>query len=260
MAKPHLSSGARASAASRPATPVQSRWVLAAGAACLMAAGALLGPSARAQSAEELVRAAEARVKAATPGYAGWVRALKFREDEYRTEAEELQAANVGRIKQGFAYLDDSMWRSAARDLQGITESDDGVVYVAVSLTMPPNSLRALARDAHKAGVKVVIRGLVDGSFQKTMVAARAAFAENSSGGVAIDPQVFRAFDVDRVPTFIAATSPVLPCEGLDCESAPTPNDRVAGNVSLAEALRLLATEGSEAPAAARQALERLRG
>jgi conjugal transfer pilus assembly protein TrbC len=217
-------------------------------------------PSAFAQTMEEFVRRAEARGKSAEESVRLWVEAQKGREDRYRSEAEELMAANAGRIKQGFSYLDDSMWKAAAEEYQYTDPHKDGVVYVAVSLTMPPQALRQLAKEARAAGAVVVIRGLVGGSFQKTLVAAKGAFDQNSLSGVAIDPQVFRAFEVTRVPTFIVAKAPVEPCNGLDCDSKPTPNDRLAGNISLAEAMRLVAAKGQVAPDVARKALERMGG
>ena len=106
-----------------------------------------------------------------------------------------------------------------------------------------------------------MVRGFVDGSPAKTMAAARQIFDEDSAGGLAIDPQVFRAYGVQTVPTFIVATSPVTPCQGgLDCTSDATPNDQVHGNISLAAALRLLAEQGQAAPDVASRALKRLGG
>ena len=118
-------------------------------------------------------------------------------------------------------------------------------VYVAVSFAMPPADLRRLAREAQAAGAVLVVRGLVRGSFQETLKAARQVFDEGSLGGVAIDPNVFRAFDIRATPTFIAAAGPVQPCaRGLDCIPPAPPHDQLRGNVSLRAALRLLAAEG----------------
>lgn len=93
-----------------------------------------------------------------------------------------------------------------------------------------------------------------------TVRASRAVFDENTAAGVAIDPQVFRAFEVTRAPTFIVAQRPVEPCDGgVTCTSRPTPHDRLSGNISLAEALRLL-SRGREAGDVARAALQRMEG
>jgi conjugal transfer pilus assembly protein TrbC len=106
-----------------------------------------------------------------------------------------------------------------------------------------------------------VIRGLVRGSFKETLLAARQVFDEDSLGGVAIDPNVFRAFNIQAVPTFIAASAPVQPCgKGLDCVPVAPPHDALSCNISLGEALRLLEANGAAGAPAAQSASERLGG
>ncbi|MDQ7780813.1 MAG: type-F conjugative transfer system pilin assembly protein TrbC, partial [Planctomycetota bacterium] len=180
---------------------------------------------------------------------------------QYQEEARSLAATNQQSIARGMTMLrDDPTFGDAARAMMAPVETD-GALYVAVSLSMPKESLRQLATDAHRAGAKVVVRGLVNGSFEQTLVAAKEVFGEDAVSGVAIEPQVFRAYGIERVPAFIAATAPVEPCDqGIDCTSAATPHDRLAGNITLAEALRIIAERGVQAPDVARAALERLEG
>lgn len=102
---------------------------------------------------------------------------------------------------------------------------------------------------------------LVQGSFEKTLLAARQVFDDRALSGVAVDPQVFWAYEVDRVPTFIVAREPVTPCQdGVDCTSAATAHDKIAGNVTASAALRLLSQRGRQAPNIVRTALARLEG
>ena len=212
-------------------------------------------------AARELANQAEARGRSAEEAVRGWMAQAQERGDVYREEAEALAATNHQNLQRGMSMLQGDPFFGDAAEIASAPEDEEGALYIAVSLTMPKEALRQLAIDANKAGGKVVIRGLVNGSFEQTMVAAKEIFDENSIGGVAIEPQVFRAYGVDRVPTFIAAKSPVLPCdEGVDCNSAETPHDRLAGNISLAAALRLLAQGGDQAPEVAQAALARLEG
>lgn len=213
-------------------------------------------------AARELIDHAEARARTAEEALTSWLQQSTRISDAHREEIRVMTEENAARIAEGMKIVsaDDSSFGDAARL---ITEAEDegGALYIAVSLTMPKEALRQLSIDAEKAGARMVIRGLVDGSFERTLVVAREVFGQDDLSGLAIEPQVFRAYGVERVPTFIAATSPVQPCEdGVDCVSSVTPHDRIAGNISLAEALRQISQRGDAAPDVARAALTRLEG
>lgn len=248
----------------------RNQWVAFCMGGSLLAGGAVFWVSAPAfaqdsgalgAAARELVNQAEARGRSAEETIRAWAEQVQERGDEFRQEATALAQTNHQNLQRGMSMLKGDPFFGDAADIALEPADEEGALYIAVSLTMPKAALRQLAIDANKAGGKVVIRGLVNGSFEQTMVAAKEIFDENSIGGVAIEPQVFRAYGVDRVPTFIAAKSPVQPCdEGVDCNSAETPHDRLAGNISLAAALRLLAQGGDQAPEVAQAALARLEG
>jgi len=208
------------------------------------------------QDLETLLKTAQAHVDQQQQAMAAWADGLQGRGDAYADQAAEIEAAGQAQLHSRAARMDDPDLRGA---LPAALTSQGGV-YVAVSLSMPPQALRALARDAHKAGARVVIRGLVDGSFRATLFRVREVFDDRSAGGVAIDPQVFKAFNVTAVPSVIAARSPVEPCGALGCTPAAPAFDKVAGNISLEAALKALAEEGSSGQAAARAALARLTG
>ncbi|WP_051882320.1 type-F conjugative transfer system pilin assembly protein TrbC [Parvularcula oceani] len=142
-------------------------------------------------------------------------------------------------------------------------------VIVFASFAMPENSLRALVRDAHAAGVPVFLRGFKDGSLGATAKAMRSllgpdgtvqasATAGQPLGGVAIDPRAFRVFGVAHVPVFVATDHALPDCDGLDCSAPPPPHARIAGNMSLTAALEALAEEGTVGRDTARAALARL--
>ena len=221
-----------------------------------------LAQDATGAAARALIDEAEARGRSAEASLGEWLSQATRISEAHREEARTLSAVNEARLAEGMRMvaLDDSSFGDAAK-MMIANEDEGGALYIAVSLTMPRETLRQLSADAEKAGARLVIRGLVDGSFERTLVVARQVFGQDDLSGLAIEPQVFRAYGVDRVPTFIAATSPVQPCQdGVDCVSSVTPHDRIAGNVSLAEALRQIAQRGDAAPDVARAALERLEG
>ncbi len=204
---------------------------------------------------EALLKAAQANVAREQVGLVQWANGLKDRSGAEAGQAAQIQAASQAQVQSGAALMDDPALREAR---PGAAPSSDGAIYVAVSLSMPPEALRTLARDAHKAGARVVIRGLVDGSFKATLLKIREVFDDRSAGGVAIDPQVFKAFAVTAAPSIIAARSPVEPCGKLGCNPEIPPFDAVSGNISLEAALKILADEGENGKTAARAALARL--
>ena len=71
-------------------------------------------------------------------------------------------------------------------------------ILVFVSFSMPLQTLKELAISAEKYNAKLVIRGLVDNSFKKTME----KLTEFQSG-LEINPNLFKTFNVKQVPTFI---------------------------------------------------------
>lgn len=215
-------------------------------------AQAVTGPT-----VEDLVNQAQSRADALKGTLTGIdPRATMDRAKQYTQDARALNDGNRDRIRRGVTFL--------AKEYQvdpylNSDEISEGVVYIAVSLSMPKASLRQLARDAEKAQAVLVIRGLLDGSFTKTQTALKGVFVEGEPAGLIIDPRVFQQYHVERVPSFIAATDEVQPCEeGIECDRPDVPFDVVRGNVSLGQALRLLADKGTAAPDVAAKALSRM--
>lgn len=205
----------------------------------------------------QLVKSAEERAAVMKEEILGIEAMPLERSRQYQREAIDLAQGNRDRLRKGLSYL------GKGYNVDFFDNEPDvgaGVIYVAVSLAMPRDSLRQLLADAQKAGAVLVIRGFVDGSFRKTQRLILSTFGQGEDGGILIDPRVFQQYGIDRVPAFIAAPVPVESCEdgGLQCERTAVPFDVVKGNISLAAALGLLAEKGDVAPSAARDALTRL--
>ncbi|WP_305810555.1 type-F conjugative transfer system pilin assembly protein TrbC [Photobacterium leiognathi] len=114
-------------------------------------------------------------------------------------------------------------------------------VMILASLGMPKASLQALLHQASQYQVPVVIRGLYQNSFPKTVERVQSLIQPDNQApilsGIEINPTVFKTFSVTHVPAFIVVKPNA-------CESdAPCPSadfDVVYGNVSLPDALDLL--------------------
>lgn len=166
-------------------------------------------------------------------------------------------SADVSRTRGLKEFGDDDLAKFGTV-LESNQGSGQGAVYVAVSFGMPKPALRQLARDAHKAGVLVVVRGLVGNSFLETRKQLVEVFQKGDLVGISIDPKVFSAYRIERTPTFIAAAGPVRACPSLDCVPTPPAADLVSGNISLAAALKELVAAGGPGSMEAQRALLRL--
>ena len=170
-------------------------------------------------------------------------------------KAEEILAAAQKPAFKAAATFVDKLTRPRCQapplaDLMG-EESDFGrarehpPLLVFVTLSLSDDVLKTLYREASKIGGRLVIRGLVEGSFPKTrerLIALKI--------GAEIDPPAFEAFKVKRVPTFVYVG------QGARDTNKTPPHDRLQGNVSLSYALEQFEKSG-EIPGA-ENLLERL--
>lgn len=149
-------------------------------------------------------------------------------------------------------------------DAGSMAKADLGVAprFVAfASVSMPPAALKAMLHDVTKAGGVVVLRGLPGGSVTGlTNVLRQVLDPGERLDGVGIDPRLFRAFNVEAVPTYVMAASDFDLCDGFDCQDAVPPHDRIAGNVTAAHALETFARGGGPGARLAALHLARLEG
>lgn len=139
-------------------------------------------------------------------------------------------------------------------------------IAVFVSFSMPKHSLKQLVVDAAKAGVPIYIRGFWNGSLAETVKFSSRLFDNSDAetqdkellGGLLIDPRMFRIFQVDHVPTFLAFEGSLPDCDTLQCNVNMPEHDRLSGNISLKKALKTLANSGNVASEAVTLSLTRL--
>ena len=154
------------------------------------------------------------------------------------------------------------------RALLGLTEEgtsgadpkpnyDTAKILVFASFAMPAPSLRQIMEDAERYQAQVVMRGFVDNSVFKTEAALAEVFGDVSDAkGFAIDPTLFRRFNVQAVPIYVVLNGPLDACESPGCgEDAPPLHDRVSGNIELHAALELVARANGDAQVVAQALL-----
>ena len=80
------------------------------------------------------------------------------------------------------------------------TDTRNGII-VFISFSMPDVAIKELCKSADKYGATVVLRGLHEDSFLKT----KDKILEVSSNGLSlsIHPDLFKQYDISRVPTFV---------------------------------------------------------
>ena len=108
---------------------------------------------------------------------------------------------------------------------------DEPQLLIFVSLGLPDGVLKALHEQAIRYGGRLVIRGLLQNSFQKTQIRLRDL-------GITVDihPVWFETFAVNRIPTFVLTHQ--------NGEDNPR-FDKVSGNVPVESALQVFARDGS---------------
>lgn len=136
---------------------------------------------------------------------------------------------------------------------QGALEAPKSApLFIAfASLSMPEESLKQMIADVHKAGGVVVLRGLPANNGRTFAAAMRRVMSQDAAANVAIDPRLFRAFNVQAAPTYVAVSTSFAPCDDFACETAVPPFDRIIGNVTVQYALETFAdAKGPGAPVA----------
>lgn len=116
--------------------------------------------------------------------------------------------------------------------LKKIRKTEKAIVFV--SFSMPELSLKQIIHDAARYQVPIVIRGLYQNSFRKTVEKMFEFVKENKKGGITINPRWFKEHGVKTVPAVVVAKE-------------HGPEDVVYGNIPLKKALLIIAERGETA-------------
>jgi conjugal transfer pilus assembly protein TrbC len=131
-------------------------------------------------------------------------------------------------------------------------------LLVFVSFSVPKKTLSELSRQAKEAGAVLVLRGLKDGSWKRTMDEARAV--NPTMADWEINPGLFKRFKVNAVPSIVLADASRFTPSEEGC-APDVAYASVVGDVSIEQALNVMRAR-AEPPLAklAEIHLKKLRG
>jgi len=153
------------------------------------------------------------------------------------------------------AFMKEALSSTKKKRPQG---ADGAILFV--SFSMPESLLFELADEAAIFGIPVVIKGLVDNDFKKTIetfsrLNREAQKKRLNFTGVSIDPVWFQQFNITSVPALVVSQRPESCLTETVCNNQPF--DVVYGNAHIRKGLELIASRGDAAPLLAQKILER---
>jgi conjugal transfer pilus assembly protein TrbC len=123
-----------------------------------------------------------------------------------------------------------------------------------VSFSMPEESLKEWISESQKLHVPIVIRGLVNNSFKET-IQRMSGLLKDNQGGIQIDPNAFKRFQIEKVPAVVIAKENTCSRNQTCSEEF----DVVYGDVTAEYALSKIADQNDTVSPAATQLLQSVR-
>ncbi len=175
-----------------------------------------------------------------------------------KNDIASLNAASTGTVADNQALIEQlfSKARATLPKQNSVKEVAGAILFV--SFSMPDSLLFTMADEAARLHIPLVINGLVEGDFKKTIATFSRLNAEANKQklnfqGVSIDPVWFQQFQINSVPALVV--SKATSCEtGTICSNHSF--DVVYGNARIKKSLELIASHGKAAPEIAKQILE----
>ncbi|MCF8708395.1 type-F conjugative transfer system pilin assembly protein TrbC [Rhizorhapis sp. SPR117] len=176
-----------------------------------------------------------------------FVNQVKDRGDAFREEATTVRDGGMENMRRaarielpkgpaGPIDFDEIVQGASSNATAGKGEAPQLIVFA--SLSMPPRALKQLIRDTARAGGVVVFRGFPNNSMKEFAGRlGKIVDRQDDFANIGIDPRLFRAFDVQAVPTYVAVSSDFDLCAGFSCRTKVPPYDRMIGNVTVEYAL-----------------------
>ena len=132
-------------------------------------------------------------------------------------------------------------------------------ILIFVSFSMPEKSLEAYLRDAKKIHASVVIRGLIDNSFQKTFQRIAELVKTSGGDGVELNPLWFKHFGIHTVPAVVIVPDESACFTNEICNNK-TDFDVMTGDITLSATLRMIRDRGQSTQSIAQEAINTLQG
>lgn len=160
----------------------------------------------------------------------------------------EIKDSANNKSKDFLQYVQQLKRQSVPAHGQGGKVANGAILFV--SFSMPPALLEELIDDAESYKIPVVIKGLVNGDFTKTIEAIgklKIDMKKNSKNfsGVQIDPIWFDVFHINRVPALVVTKRNENCFAQGDCPNQKY--DVVYGNISIKKGLEILSERGEVA-------------
>lgn len=165
----------------------------------------------------------------------------------HEKEILDLQKDSLKKVE---SLLENKDFQAVVADLQDkiptlqnsppIRGQAQGELLIFVSFSMGEKALLNIAEEAQLYGATLVLRGLKERSYKKTVLALQKIINKTGQGFV-IDPELYTLFEIQAAPTFILTK----PFQINAAERTQTPlHDKLRGHVSLHYALERFAKEG----------------
>jgi type-F conjugative transfer system pilin assembly protein TrbC len=114
----------------------------------------------------------------------------------------------------------------------------DNRLLIFISYSMPKDEIIKLIKQAEPINAVFVFRGMINGSFKKTQKEF-IALRNNYNVGAMINPKLYTAFKIDKVPSFVIYNNSGSDLLKEACNITPT-YSKVAGDISVRFALETL--------------------
>jgi type-F conjugative transfer system pilin assembly protein TrbC len=172
----------------------------------------------------------------------------------FKSELDKLNGVNTKQLHSGFNDLNlpkrdglnglFSSVESAAFSKQNKPTVNAIAPIILVSQSIPIHVLKNILIQAKEYEALVVVRGLPNGEFLDEVHKLQ-RIAEGTGTGLAIDPTLFKRFNVTSVPAFVLPLTPLIPCTENGCS---TPEHvKATGDVTIRYFLELIERVGTDA-------------
>lgn len=158
-------------------------------------------------------------------------------------EKKDFKESAIQKRQQHLDYINQLMGaKKQQHNGKGGKAADGAVMFV--SFSMPDPLLVSLSEEAHDYDIPLVVRGLVENDFKKTLLRLASlkdyASAHNKTfHGISIDPVWFAQFNINAVPALVVTRRPVE-CE-FQKQCLDQEFDVLFGNASVQKGLEVMA-------------------
>ena len=184
---------------------------------------------------------------------------MKNKAKKYEKEVNELKEGFGEKVKK---YESDSKELSKQTEklkVKAIKENKDffgdieklkkksgrvsGRRYVFLSFSMPDKVIKEYMKESVVIGYLPVFKGFMEGNYAKTIWYLK-EIMESTKSGAEINPNVFKEFNIQEVPSFVMAEGNMSCYESNSCKGGRY--NKIAGNIGISGAIREMEKKGEK--------------